>query len=436
MKLLKTLLILLIIVAVFGGVMFGLNFYTGPIIEANNAGAEFAPLLAVMPEGAKFDGEALIYSADNAGASTLVEVPASVMSVYKEANGLGYAIRCQTPTQYSATPMEITIGVSADGKICGIQIDTFGSADSTNWNNKLTANSYPETFVGQDSSLADVGLVGGVTVSSTAFKNAVSEAMGVLISNNMIVAGVKSDAQILEESIATVAPGLTKLADATASGNIQKALKAENGTGFAYIMTEGEATYLAVVNASGACKVYGVDHSAEEAVVVEVTADHASLVTEAKAHASANQTDYNGAFATVITNVTMMPTATDITPIELDTVNTVVSAVSFTAEGATYYGFYSRSIGWSNHAMDVYIIVDENGAIVKVDAKQFIFEEEYFGAFAGMPTDYKGGFVGQTSETWTDDIAVIATATMTSNAMKQSTKDAFAAFNSIKGGEQ
>ena len=86
--------------------------------------------------------------------------------------------------------------------------------------------------------------------------------------------------------------------------------------------------------------------------------------------------------------------------------------------------------------MDVYIIIYENGAIAKVDAKEFIFEEHYFGNFAGMPTDYKGGFVGQTSESWNDDIAVIATATMTSNAMKQSTKDAFATFESIKGGEQ
>ena len=38
MKLLKTFGILVIVVAIFGGAMFGLNFYTGPIIEANNAG--------------------------------------------------------------------------------------------------------------------------------------------------------------------------------------------------------------------------------------------------------------------------------------------------------------------------------------------------------------------------------------------------------------
>ena len=93
MKFLKTLVILLVIVAIFGGAMFALNLYTGPIIEENNAGAEFAPLLAVMPEGSVFDGEALLYSAENPAASSLKDVPASVLSVYKEANGLGYAIR-------------------------------------------------------------------------------------------------------------------------------------------------------------------------------------------------------------------------------------------------------------------------------------------------------------------------------------------------------
>jgi hypothetical protein len=85
--------------------------------------------------------------------------------------------------------------------------------------------------------------------------------------------------------------------------------------------------------------------------------------------------------------------------------------------------------------MDVFFVIDANGAIAKMDAKQFIFEEEYFAAFGGMNNgEYKAGFEGLTSETWTGDAAVIATATMTSNAMKQSTEDAFAAFNSIKGG--
>ena len=35
--------ILLAIMVVFGAAAFALNLYTGPIIEANNAGAELAP---------------------------------------------------------------------------------------------------------------------------------------------------------------------------------------------------------------------------------------------------------------------------------------------------------------------------------------------------------------------------------------------------------
>jgi hypothetical protein len=94
-----------------------------------------------------------------------------------------------------------------------------------------------------------------------------------------------------------------------------------------------------------------------------------------------------------------MEGATDITALELDTFNTVVSAVSFKLGDATYYGFYSRSIGF--HQMDVYFVIDENGAIAKIDAKQFIFDEEYFGSFGGMdPVAYKNGFVGITTDTF------------------------------------
>ena len=45
--LINTVAILLAFVVVFGAIMFGLNFITAPIIEENNKGAEFAPLLAV-----------------------------------------------------------------------------------------------------------------------------------------------------------------------------------------------------------------------------------------------------------------------------------------------------------------------------------------------------------------------------------------------------
>ena len=409
MKLLKTIGILLVIVAVFGGAMFALNLHTGPIIESLSAGAANDRLNAVMPEGKAYEDIT----------ATLSSIPANVTEVHKETSGLGYVIICTAESDYSTAPMEIIIGIASDGKICGIQIESYN--DTPSFDFRAKDPSYLTSYVGKDSALADIGTVAGSTFSSTAFKNAVSDAMGVLISNNMIEAGKKSDDQVLTELIATVAPGYTKTEEIAVSGTMAKAFKTENDTGFAYIMTEGEKSYLAVVNATGVCKIYDVEGA-------DVTAAHEALATEAKAHAAANQKDYSADLKAKVEK--MMTGATDVEAIELDTFNTVVSAVSFTVDGAKYYGFYSRSIGF--HQMDVYIVIDENGAIAKVDAKQLIFEEEYFMTFAGMPDGYKEGFVGITGDTWNGDAAIIATATLTTNAMKEATTDAFASFESIK----
>ena len=423
MKLLKTLSIQFIVVVLFAGAMFGLNFITGPIIEANNQRARFDTLKAVMPKGALFDESSLIYSSENPEAWTLQSVPSSVLTVYKEKNDLGYAIRTTAESSYSTAPMEITIGITSDGKICGVSVNSYN--DTPSFDFRVKDPNYLNSYIGKDSALADIGTVAGSTYSSTAFKNSVSEAMGVLITNNKIQAGVKSDAQILTELIPTVAPGLNKTEEVTASGNIQKALKATNGAGFAYVVTEGEASYLAIVNAMGVCKVYDVDGA-------DVTLDKTAIVTEAKTHASTNQTSYLEALTTKVG--IMMSGATDITSIELTTFNSVVSAVEFTFNGAKYYAFYSRSIGFKQ--MDVYVVIDANGAIAKVDAKQLIFEEQYFFGFGGVPADYKQGFIGITSDTWTGDQAIIAGATMSTNAMKQSVTDSFESFSKINQGGQ
>ena len=409
--LLKTIAILLCIVAVFGVAMFGLNFLTGPIIAENNKGAEFAPLLAVMPDAENFEDVT----------ATLAGVPESVIAIYKETTGRGYVVRAKASTQYSKEPMELTFGVTADGKICGIQLDVY--TDSIDFRAK-DAN-YIGSYLEKDSALADIGTVSGATYSSTAFKDAVSAGFSALISNSLIVEGVKSDAQILQEMIPTLAPGMLKLEEATASGNIEKALKAGNDAGFAYVIKNGDASYLALVNAIGACKVYDVAGA-------DVTDAQSAVADEAKAAAGA-QKSYTEALTDKITK--LYADATEITAIEFDTFNTVVAGVSFKLGDALYYGFYSRSYGFQQ--MDVYFVLDANGAIAKMDARQFIFEEEYFNNFGGMNNaDYKAGFEGLTTDTFNGDQAVIATATMTSNAMKQSTSDAFATFNAINGGAQ
>ena len=71
--LVKSIVILLAVVVVFGAAMFGLNIHTAPLIEANNASATFGPLLAVMPEGASFAADAMIYDAAAPENSTLTD---------------------------------------------------------------------------------------------------------------------------------------------------------------------------------------------------------------------------------------------------------------------------------------------------------------------------------------------------------------------------
>ena len=82
----KAIVVLVALFAVFSVAMFGLNFVTGPMIEANNASQAYGPLFAVMPEADDFEP---VYMADGSVASTLVEVPETVKAIYKETSGLG-----------------------------------------------------------------------------------------------------------------------------------------------------------------------------------------------------------------------------------------------------------------------------------------------------------------------------------------------------------
>ena len=81
--------------------------------------------------------------------------------------------------------------------------------------------------------------------------------------------------------------------------------------------------------------------------------------------------------------------------------------------------------------LEKYLI--ENG-FKKFNATQLIFDEQYFMGFQGVPSGYISGFNGLTAETFDGSQAVITGATMTSNAIKQSTNDSFAAFKTIANG--
>ena len=422
--LLVTTAILLVIVAVFGAASFALNMYTGPIIEANNAGAANDRLNAVMPGGSAYEDIT----------ATLQGVPASVVKVSKETSGLGFVIEAQATSQYTgSTPMDIVLGVDATGKICGIELAAHSES-------LIFGADYPSTYIGQDSALADVGLYAGSTFSSTAFKNAVEEAMGVLAANNLIAAGVKSDEQILAEMIPSLHTGLTsggllKAEKLEGNGNIVEGYKALNGSGYAFIVKNGEASFLAIINASGVCQVY-------DTTGANVTEDNVTVCEEAVA-AATDVKDFTAAAEKML--LAKYADATEITPITLTTFGNVVYASSFKTGDNTYYAFYSCPLTYEDSAMAICTVIDENGAIVSQDIKEFLFGHgvEYLPVYSSGFGDttsaefgaFEAKYNGITEGTLTNDV-LVSGATLSSTAVKLATTDAFVAFNSIKGGAQ
>ena len=421
----KSVLALVAIVLVAVLLLTGLNFITAPLIAENGSAAAFAPLYAVMPDAAGFDQ---LYDAADPGSSALANIPASVQSIYGETGGMGYVLRLSTSEGYTKQPIEFTLAIDAEGKISGVELTAYPETKD------MGKETYPQTYLGQDSTLANVSLVAGVTYSSSAFKNAVADSFAALIDNGLIGAGVKGDEQILVEMLAEVYPGIVSPTGTPqyeeqeiADGQyryIVKSLKALNDSGFALIMKNGDATYMAVCNAFGSVKIVDVDGN-------EVSDD--AMAAEAKAYAEANIVSHSDGDLNKVK--LLVPDASDVTPISLEGVYNSVTC-AYKAEGVGYV-FVSRSYGYSNEPMVIYYVIDDNGAIVTMTADELILFKEYFTSYQLDESSYKAGFAGLTGDSFTGDEALISGATVSSDAVRVATEDAFAAFAAVNenGGE-
>ena len=418
----KSVLALVAIVLVAVLLLTGLNFITAPLIAENGSAAAFAPLYAVMPDAAGFDQ---LYDAADPDSSALANVPASVQSIYGETGGMGYVLRLSTSEGYTKQPIEFTLAIDAEGKISGVELTAYPETKD------MGKETYPQTYLGQDSTLANVSLVAGVTYSSTEFKNAVADGFAALIDNGLIGAGVKGDEQILTEMLADVFPGIVNPTGTPqyeeqeiVCSYITKSLKALNDSGFALIMKNGDATYMAVCNAFGSVKIVDVDGN-------EVSDD--AMAAEAKAYAEANIVSHSDGDLNKVK--LLVPDASDVTAISLDGVYNSVTC-AYKAEGVGYV-FVSRSYGYSNEPMVIYYVIDDNGAIVTMTADELILFKEYFTSYQLDESSYKAGFTGLTGDSFTGDEALISGATVSSDAIRVATEDAFTAFAAVNenGGE-
>lgn len=413
----KSLAVVLVLFIVAALLLTGINTVTAPIIEANGASAQFEPLFAVMPEAENFD---VLYDVNDAAASALVDVPATVQGVYSETSGLGYAVTLSTTEGYTKEPITMTMAIDAEGKISALEVTSYPET-------KDVGADYPLTYVGQDSALGGVTLVAGVTFSSSAIKNAVTDGFNVLINNGLVGAGQKSDDQVLLELLPQFYPGIANSSGILQyeeaevnSGSIVKALKALNGSGFAFMLNDGSANYLGICTLVGGAKI--VDLEGNEV-------DNSAMLEEIKAYTAENaqsQAEQETAKLQRITSETA-----EISALSVDICNSISGVYSIVDGGAQYYGFVSRSYGYNNMTMPIYFVLDENGAIVKMTCDELILYAEYFSTYTLDEPSYKEGFVGLTADSYTGEQALIAGATMSGDAVNTATNDAFAAFAAI-----
>ena len=178
-NLLKSLLCLALLLAVTAGCVLGVNALTAPIVAENERLAEEARLAA---EKEKLGDSVLLYDRADPADSQLTVTADTVQKVYRDDSKQVYTLSLSTSEGYEkSTPIELTLVIDFEGKVVSLTVDSSGES------RELSPEFLPG-FVGQDSTLAGVELVAGVTFSSTAIKNAVNDGFNTLIENGLFAA--------------------------------------------------------------------------------------------------------------------------------------------------------------------------------------------------------------------------------------------------------
>ncbi len=399
-------------------ILFAGNLITKPLIEKNNASSKFEPLLEVMSDAKDFE---VLYDVNDKENSQLSDVADTVVGVYKETSGLGYVVLLSTTQGYTHEPINFTVAFSPEGIITNIALTNYPESKD------FGKNTYPQTYIGQDSTLAGVSIVAGVTFSSSAFKNATLDAFNVLTANNLVEAGKMSDDQALTQLLTTAftsmasPQGVAQYEESEISeGTLFKAFKALNDGGYAFLAKEDDTTTMALVNNDGCVKVVDIDGN-------DVTEAHSQVVADALNYVNGKLA---GAAKKEVKKLSKLAEA-DLTEIVMNGVyNSVVKAYSTSAGD---YAFIVKTYGYSNQVMTSYYVIDANGNIKAMTVDEIILQKEYFDSYTLDEDSYKAGFVGQNGSTYTSDVALISGATMSTNAIDMATKDALAAFAIIKG---
>lgn len=406
----KSVVVLTTICIVVSALLSVTNYFTAPVIEENKAAAANASLAVVMPDAAGF--EEIELGAD---------APATVQHLYKETSGLGFVATLATTSQYSSGDMGITVAIGMDGRISGITLTSY-------YESKDFGADYPQTYVGADSALGGVDTFAGVTYSSVALKDAVTDAFNVLIASGAVAEGQKSDEQLAAEIMPMALWGCADMLGSaqvteTDANGYDAAYVANNGCGYVVIATTDAGKIVCAVNAFGDVACYDLEGNPTEGPVDEIKAAFPVLANENMDANKANAQKAAGEGAVL-------------TPIEsAPAFGCVTGAFTADVDGQTYYVFNTKPLGYSNEVMEMAIVLDADGRIVTYRTiTELILHEEYYTTHELTDKEaYKNRFIGLDSNTYSDDLTLVAGATCTADAVAGSINSAFEAYKAVKG---
>ena len=112
------------------------------------------------------------------------EMPEGVVELYEEDSGMGYVVT--TVAKGYGGDLKVMTGIKSDGTISGVKL--VEHSETPGLGAKTGEEDFTSQFIGEDSSLEGVESIGGATISSTAFKTAVTtafEAYGIASGNDV-----------------------------------------------------------------------------------------------------------------------------------------------------------------------------------------------------------------------------------------------------------
>ncbi len=219
----KTVLSLTVICAVVALLLALTNSITAPVIKEQENAAVNDSLKKVLPNGANFQTVDI----------SKFELPLTVEEAYSEDNG-GYVIKLKT-AGYGSN-LILMCGINKEGVVEGVEYisgnETLG-----------VETTYGENLKNATVDTVDkVETVAGATKTTSAFKNAVKDALNA----SVILAGgsvdIRDEATVLNDNLSqalTSANGkFTEVFATEEIGNITAVYKADNNTGFVFVLED------------------------------------------------------------------------------------------------------------------------------------------------------------------------------------------------------